>query len=134
MCVYSECALGGSLQTIPRYFKFDKVPEGAVKFYIAQISEALHYLHSLGLIYRDLKPANVMVERDGRVKLADLGGSSEFSYDVKIARSKKCSVKIPTEEPIGGTYASAYGSVSLDIDAARLDDPIKRRTILGTPG
>ncbi len=45
-----------------------------MKFYVAEVVLALGHLHSLGLMYRDLKPSNVLLDGDGHVKLADLGG------------------------------------------------------------
>ena len=50
------------------------MPEDRVVFYSAQLVLGLGHLHSLGLIYRDLKPSNVLLCADGYVKLADLGG------------------------------------------------------------
>lgn len=44
-------------------------------FYISQLILALEALHSLGIIYRDLKLENVMVEDDGYLTLVDFGGS-----------------------------------------------------------
>jgi hypothetical protein len=38
-----------------------------------QVAEALDYLHGQGLLHRDMKPGNVMVEPDGRARLIDLG-------------------------------------------------------------
>jgi hypothetical protein len=46
--IVMELVTGGSLRSIPAYFRKGVVPEKALKFYVAQISEALHYLHSLG--------------------------------------------------------------------------------------
>jgi len=47
--------------------------EDDAKFYLAQILLALNHLHSVGIIYRDLKPENVMLGRDGHIKLTDFG-------------------------------------------------------------
>ena len=34
---------------------------------------AIEYLHSIGIIYRDMKPENILVADDGHIKLADFG-------------------------------------------------------------
>jgi serine/threonine protein kinase len=46
-------------------------------FYAAQITLAIEYVHSLGIIYRDLKPENVLLDHLGNVRLTDFGLSKE---------------------------------------------------------
>ena len=67
-------ATGGDLGQVQKTYPDDKMPEDVTAFYIAEIICALGYIHQMGLIYRDLKPANVLVDSDGHVKLIDLGG------------------------------------------------------------
>jgi predicted Ser/Thr protein kinase len=47
-------------------------PERALEV-VPQICDALHYAHSRGVVHRDVKPENVLVDREGRVKIADFG-------------------------------------------------------------
>lgn len=47
--------------------------EDKAKFYAVEIALALNHLHSHGIIYRDLKPENVILDRDGHIKLTDFG-------------------------------------------------------------
>lgn len=47
--------------------------EDHVRFYAAEMVTALAYMHQMGLIYRDLKPQNVLLHEDGHIRLIDLG-------------------------------------------------------------
>ncbi|KAJ1635772.1 kinase-like domain-containing protein, partial [Pavlovales sp. CCMP2436] len=47
--------------------------EDLASFYLAETVEALAYLHSLGIIMRDLKPQNMLIGADGHLKLTDFG-------------------------------------------------------------
>ena len=55
---------------------------------ILQLAHALGHAHSLGLIHRDVKPKNIMINKDGVVKLADMGLARETS-DIKAAKHEQ---------------------------------------------
>lgn len=57
--------------------KLGKFPEPRACFYAAEIVLAISYVHELGIIYRDLKPENVLLDAKGHVRLTDFGLSKE---------------------------------------------------------
>ncbi|KAK4759704.1 hypothetical protein SAY87_022835 [Trapa incisa] len=70
-CLVMEFCPGGDLHTLRQRQPGKYFPEQAVKFYVAEVLLALEYLHMLGIIYRDLKPENVLVREDGHIMLSD---------------------------------------------------------------
>lgn len=50
-----------------------KFTERKACFYAAQLVEAIRCLHQNGVIYRDLKPENVLLDSDGNLKITDFG-------------------------------------------------------------
>jgi len=62
---------GGELYKI---FKSQKrLSEDVVRFYAAQICMAVGYLHSKGIMHRDLKLENILVDESGYLKIIDYG-------------------------------------------------------------
>ncbi|KAL8505405.1 hypothetical protein ACS0TY_016590 [Phlomoides rotata] len=70
-CLVMEFCPGGDLHTLRQRQPGKHFSEQAVKFYVAEVLLALEYLHMLGIVYRDLKPENVLVRDDGHIMLSD---------------------------------------------------------------
>jgi len=68
-----EPCLGGELWTVLR--KQKRFQDDTAKFYVGCVILAFDYLHSQGVIYRDLKPENLLLDSHGYVKLTDFGFS-----------------------------------------------------------
>ena len=47
--------------------------EEQAKFYFLEILVGLNYIHQQNIVYRDLKPENLLIALDGHIKIADFG-------------------------------------------------------------
>lgn len=65
-----EACMGGDVWTLlQRYRLFE---ESTARFMTACVIEGLEYLHTRGIVYRDLKPENMMLDATGYIKLVPM--------------------------------------------------------------
>jgi serine/threonine protein kinase len=112
---------GGDLYSLLR--NLGCLEEDIVRVYIAEVVLALEYLHSEGVVHRDLKPDNLLIAHDGHIKLTDFGLS-------KVGL-------INSTDDLAGPAVS--GTSLLDEEESRLAaseeqlERRKKRSAVGTP-
>ncbi|GKU97049.1 hypothetical protein SLEP1_g10231 [Rubroshorea leprosula] len=70
-CLLMEFCSGGDLHILRQRQPSKHFSEPAARFYASEVLLALEYLHMMGVVYRDLKPENVLVREDGHIMLSD---------------------------------------------------------------
>ncbi|XP_054846655.1 serine/threonine-protein kinase MRCK gamma isoform X2 [Eublepharis macularius] len=71
---------GGDLLTLLSKFE-DRLPEDMACFYLAEMVLAIHSIHQLGYVHRDIKPDNVLIDTSGHIRLADFGSCLRLRPD-----------------------------------------------------
>ncbi|CAN1171475.1 Serine/threonine-protein kinase KIPK1 [Linum perenne] len=86
-CLIMDYCPGGDLHVLRQKQPGRCFSEQATRFYVAEVLLALEYLHMLGVIYRDLKPENVLVRDDGHIMLSDFDLSLRCSVNPVLLQS-----------------------------------------------
>ncbi|KAH8059619.1 G-protein coupled receptor kinase [Aureococcus anophagefferens] len=73
LCLVIDLMMGGDLSFHLDKAEGRKMPENFVRYYSARVVLGLEVMHEAKIVYRDLKPENVLVDGDGRTRLSDLG-------------------------------------------------------------
>mmetsp|Transcript_22546 Transcript_22546/g.48949 ORF Transcript_22546/g.48949 Transcript_22546/m.48949 type:complete len:633 (-) Transcript_22546:66-1964(-) len=81
-----ECVEGGTLSQLILASPAMMLPFDLAKTYTMEIALGINFMHSRGIIYRDLKPSNILIDRHGHVKLTDFGLSGSL---VKRASNRR---------------------------------------------
>lgn len=77
-----EYVCGGELFTYLR--NAGSFSNYAASFYASEITLCLEYLHSHYLVYRDLKPENLLLDKKGHLKLTDFGFAKKLDDRLEI--------------------------------------------------
>lgn len=73
VCMVLDYVCGGEL--FNRLRREGRFSNDVAMFYLTEILLAFQYLHSMDIAYRDLKPENLLIDKEGHVKLTDFGFS-----------------------------------------------------------
>jgi serine/threonine protein kinase len=68
-----ELVTGGDLFSLVSGLEGGIVAVEAMRLFLAEISLALEYVHGQGLVFRDLKLENILVDEEGHIRLSDFG-------------------------------------------------------------
>ncbi|KAJ4473748.1 kinase-like domain-containing protein [Lentinula aciculospora] len=72
-----DLMLGGDLRF--HLERLGSLQEDVVKFYVAQLSSAIEFLHEIGIMHRDIKPDNILLDERGNAHLTDFNIAVHFS-------------------------------------------------------
>jgi len=99
---------GESLEQVIKRYKPKGLPLTSALKLLQQIADALNYAHRLGIVHADLKPANIMVNRAGDVKVLDFGVAQklQLNHDIYAAEQQSQTA------PLSG-FTPAYASAQL---------------------
>ncbi|TKY68729.1 Serine/threonine-protein kinase OXI1 [Spatholobus suberectus] len=85
---------GGTLHSLRKKQTEKMFSDDTIRFYAVELVLALEYLHNLGIVYRDLKPDNVMIQENGHIMLVDFDLSKKLN-----PKSPQSSNRNPSPSP-----------------------------------
>ncbi|CAK7326016.1 unnamed protein product [Dovyalis caffra] len=101
-CIVMEFCSGGNLHSLRQKQPNKHFTEEAARFFASEVLLALEYLHMLGIVYRDLKPENVLVRDEGHIMLSDFDLSLRCSVSPTLVKSSSVNVSNSSGSGRGG--------------------------------
>ncbi|QPG76493.1 hypothetical protein FOA43_003882 [Brettanomyces nanus] len=92
-----EYCMGGEFFRALQTRKMKCISEKDARFYAAEVTAALEYLHLMGFIYRDLKPENILLHQSGHIMLSDfdLSKQTDHIHEPELVSGNKASSNLP---------------------------------------
>lgn len=91
-----------------------------IKIYLAELALALNHLHTMGIVFRDLKPSNILIDKDGNLKITDFGLAKNIIETGKTKSLCGTHEYLAPEMIIGTPYSFSVDWWALGIIAYRL--------------
>ncbi|KAL5705353.1 Serine/threonine-protein kinase wag1 [Ranunculus cassubicifolius] len=129
-CLLIDYCSNGDLHALMRKQPGNRFKLNAVRFYASEVLVALEYLHALGVVYRDLKPENVLIREDGHIMLSDFDLC--FKADVFPTVEKK--VTKPSASSKSRFFFGCFGSRKEQFSTEFVAEPVtaSSRSCVGT--
>ncbi|KAJ6059900.1 hypothetical protein N7499_003114 [Penicillium canescens] len=122
--------------------------DAMVKKFMVQLVEGIRYCHSRRILHRDLKPQNLLIDRDGNLKLADFGQARAFGVPLRTYTHEVVTLWYRCPEillggrqystgvdmwSVGTIFAEMYTRKPLFPGDSEIDEIFKIFRVLGTP-
>lgn len=111
-----EYCMGGEFFRALQTRETKTIDEDDAKFYAAEVTAALEYLHLMGFIYRDLKPENILLHQLGHIMLSD------FDLSKQSANIKNPEIQ----------FSKSHSSANPTIDTKACIDGFRTNSFVGT--
>nr|XP_039264000.1 serine/threonine-protein kinase LATS1-like isoform X1 [Styela clava] len=132
------------------YFVMDYIPGGDMmsllikkgifseqlaQFYTAELTLALESVHKMGFIHRDIKPDNILIDRDGHIKLTDFGLCTGFRWTHDSKYYQRGGHRPQDSMDFSNDWAKSGNGPLKTLDRRRIRDANRRiaRSLVGTP-
>ncbi|KAI0828348.1 kinase [Trametes gibbosa] len=108
--IFEEYCQGGSLAALLEHGRIED--ENILQVYTLQMLEGLAYLHSQGVLHRDIKPDNILLDHMGVIKYVDFGAAKILAKNHRTLQRTRRGSEAPTPDPTSGSFGNLNNSLT----------------------